>query len=412
MKIGASLLAAAMLLAFAPVTAHAETEAVTEETQDTTEKSSKKTTEDGWFSYGFDEEGNVEIYDFNMHGYLGEVVVPSEIEGKPVVYLGNACFLEAFNLTSVVIPASVESMGESVFFGCSSLEKITVEEGNPYYTSTEDGILMGDDEKFLVCYPAGKPEESYTIPDTVDEIAAGCFAYAKNLKTVEIPDSVLYVDNWSFAYSKIESIALPDSVIEVDDYAFAYCENLSDVDLGNGIQSIANAGFAFCPSLKEITIPESLSYVGQYAFAATGMKSVTIPVTLANIDYCAFGYNEDLHAINDFVIYGVAGSAAQIYAEAVDEDNSYMNDFPFLEIEAEGASEAADPADSAAEQKETDSAEDPAAPAAKENNPLPIILGVCGGIIAVLAAVLIVLLVKKPAAKKEGGAEQKNEDEA
>ena len=111
------------------------------------------------------------------------------------------------------------------------------------FTSSQENkgktsLFFGETENtgnFLVCYPAGKPEESYTIPDTVDEIAAGCFAYAKNLKTVEIPDSVLYVDNWSFAYSKIESIALPDSVIEVDDYAFAYCENLSDVDLGNGI---------------------------------------------------------------------------------------------------------------------------------------------------------------------------------
>lgn len=408
-----------MLLAFAPLTAYAETEAATEdtsaaaETEETTEKSSKLITEDGWFSYGFDEDGNAEIYDFYMYGYLGEVVIPSEIDGKPVVYIGNACFLEAFNLTSIVIPATVESMGESVFFGCSSLEKITVEEGNPYYSTTEDGILMGDDEKYLVCYPAGRTEESYTIPDTVDEIAAGCFAYAQNLKTVVIPDSVLFVDNWSFAYSKIESIAFPDSVIQVDDYAFAYCDNLSDVDFGNGIQSISNAAFAFCPSLKEITLPESLSYVGQYAFAATGMESVTIPATLTDIDYCAFGYDENLHAISDFVIYGTAGSAAQSYAAAVDEDNSYMNDFVFLEIETEDTSEAEDPADSAEDAEKTEAASDGTeAPAAKKNNPLLIILGVCGGIIAVLAAVLIGLLVKKPAAKKEDKAENRNEDEA
>ncbi len=408
MKMKASLLAAAMLLGLTPMTAYAETTAETaaeEETVTATEQSEKLTTEDGFFSYKLDEDGNARIYNFNMRGYQGEVEIPSEIDGHPVTHISNACFLNAFSLSSVVIPKTVETIGDSLFFGCSSLESIRVAEGNPSFIGAEDGTLRSADGSILYCYPAGKTEESYTIPDTVTELAPSCFAYAQHLKTIEIPDGIGYIPGWGFAYSSLERITMADSILELDDYAFAYCDNLAEVDLGEGMTTIYNAVFANCPALTEITLPDTLTAVGQYAFTGTGMKEVTIPRSVTEIDYCAFGYNADLFPISDFVIRGYANSMAQSYAGAVDEDNDYKNDFTFLTIEEENTPVPTNFADTPSAQESTKDA--PAAEKAGVNR-FAVILGICGGAVVILAGVLIALLVKKP--KKPDTKE--NEDEA
>lgn len=390
----AFIAAAVFLLTALPMTVTADS------STDDTNAAAKKFTEDGMFTYGFNEEGNVELYDFVNDHQPGDVVVPSEVEGKPVVYIGNACFAEAKGITSVTIPASVTEMGDNVFFDCLSLEKFIVEEGNPYFSAGEDGVLMADDEQFLYCYPANREGSEYAIPDTVDELAPGCFAYAKNLAVVSIPDGVCYIDGWAFAYSALERITLPDSVIQLDDYAFAYCENLTDVRLGDGLEMIYNATFAFCPNLKEIEFPDSLVSIGQYAFAGTGLESVTLPASLEEISFCAFGYDENLYQINDFVIYGVPNSAAQLYCTANDSDNEYANDFVFISVEDPEASFAADTnstADPAADSEPEETIEPTqAAVPEKQASPLTIVLIACGGVIIVLAAVLAVLLAKKP----------------
>ena len=411
MKMKASLLAAAMLLGITPMTAYAETTAETaveEETVTAAEDSEKLITEDGFFSYKLDEDGNARVYNFNMRGYQGEVEIPSEIDGHPVTHISNACFLNAFSLSSVVIPETVETIGDSLFFGCSSLESIRVAEENTHFIGAEDGTLRSADGSILYCYPAGKTEESYTIPDTVTEIAPSCFAYAQNLKTIAIPDGIEYIPGWCFAYSALERVTMADSVLELDDYAFAYCEKLAEADLGEGMTTIYNAVFANCSALTEITLPESLTAVGQYAFAGTGMKEVTIPRSVTEIEYCAFGYNENLFPISDFVIRGYANSIAQSYAGAVDEDNDYKNEFTFLTIEEENIPVPSEFADKPSTQESAESAQDAPAAVKAGVNRFAVILGICGGAVVILAGVLIALLVKKP--KKPNTKE--NEDEA
>lgn len=398
MKIKASLFAAAMLMGFAPMTVYADTaETAAEETAETFK------TEDGLYSYTILDDGTVSLYKFLPTDHQGELVIPSEIDGRAVTYIDNACFLTTYSLTSVTIPASVADMGESVFFGCNSLESFTVEEGNPYFTA-EDGVLFANEEQYLMCYPAAKADESYTIPDTVTEIAPSAFAYAVNLKHTEIPEGVAFIDGWAFSYSGITEIVLPDSLQEIYDYAFAYCTALASVDLG-GVQTIYNASFAFCEQLTEITLPDSLTTIGQYAFAGTGMKTVTIPSSVEEIDYCAFGYDADLSPVSGFTIYGEANSMAQSYANASDEDNDYANSFNFVAINAE---ETAAPIVEAntdnADNTDEPSAETPAE--SKGVDPLMIVLAACGGVIVVLAAVLGALVMKKQKHKDD----QKGED--
>lgn len=420
MKCKALLLSAALLLSICPLTAHADTESAAEdttadaeETQPTTERPK---TEDGLYSYIIQEDGTACLYMFLPTDYQGEIVVPSEVDGITVTKIDEACFYETYSLTSVVIPATVTEIGPNAFLGCRSMQEFIVEEGNPYFT-TENGVLYGNDGEYLICYPAGKPDETYEILDGVTEIAPGAFGFADDLKYVGIPDGVQFIDDWAFAYSGIEKLILPDSMQEINDYAFAFCSALTDIDFGEGLAYIRNASFFCCDSLAEVTLPDSLLYAGQYAFAGTAMKSVTIPSSMQSILYCAFGYDADYSATGGFTIYGEAGSAAEAYCYEVDEENDYENNFTFIDIsnpEATLAQNADDPASDAAEEDETAASDEKTEQKPSSSNQTDsrtmVLIG-CLVVIAVLLVGLIFNLLRKPKPKNENPAPEKEEDD-
>lgn len=414
--------AAFLLFAAVPMTAAAEGE------EDAAQDVTAGVAEEVQYKYGLDEEGNAELYDFLLSDtYEGPVVIPTEIEGHPVDYIGNACFMSAAGITSVTIPASLIDMGDDVFFGCTGLTEFIVEEGNSYY-SVKDGVLLADEEKFLVAYPAGKDAASYTVPDSVDEIAPGAFGFAQNLTEVTLPDGVEFIDAWAFAYSQLQKVEIAGSVYQIDDYAFAYCESLHDVTLGNGVEKIYHAAFLNDTALEQITLPDSLTNIGQYAFCGTGLTCVTIPNSLEEISYCAFGYDSSMSAISEFTIYGEPYSLAQSYATAGDAENDYQNNFKFVAVvDASipyelGGGELYEDADSAAPEEEiqTDAdgevlstetaANDNQAnmteeigAGLKDNRRLQLMLGIGGGVLVVLAAVLLIVYAKKPKKKVPHG---------
>lgn len=401
------------------------------------------------YKYEIDADGNVKLYDFlDGESFTGELVIPSEIEGHPVTYIGNGCFMSDMGITSVVIPKTVTDMGESVFFDCEQLDHFTVEDGNPFYT-VNDGVLMADGGKLLVAYPAAKEGESYTVPDGVEEIGGGAFGFAQHLREVVIPDGVLYIDNWAFGHAKIEKADIAGSVIQIDTYAFAYCNELSTLTLGNGINNIQHAAFAYDEKLTQVTLPSTLVYVGQYAFCGTGLSCITIPNSIEDISYCAFGYDADLNAINDFTIYGEPNTMAQMYATAVDADNDYENHFNFIAVEdasipyelgggklyvapEDRTEEPAPVTETNAKGEvvivETDAAGNPVRMEEKigaglfGNKRLQLFLAIGGGLAILLAAVLLISFLKKTKAKpdvenldqeaEKEKAEEKSEDTA
>ena len=411
--------AVAMLMATAPLCISAHAEESTQAPEESQESTQAETRVEDMYTFDINAAGYAEIYDFKLsETYQGELVIPSELDGCPVGYIGNATFMNAKGITSITIPATVTDMGNSVFFGCSSLEKFVIEAGNSYFNVT-DGVLLADNNQFLVAYPANKSGENYQIPDTVDEIAQGCFGFAQNLKEITIPSHVNYIDMWAFSYSNLEKVVIGS--MQIDDYAFAYCEKLHDIELQAGVETIYDATFSNCSALEQITLPNTLTYVGQYAFCGTSMKSVTIPSSVNEIDYCAFGYDSDLKQINDFTIYGEVGTAAQTYCTEEDGENDYKNDFTFIEINnadepqeividaeknqqdnfenAEIETEIAEnDEDFPAEIAETNIT-DILGPEVKDNQFLRILLGTVGGIAIILTIALIVLLAKKPKKK-------------
>ena len=138
------------------------------------------------FEYEENDDGGITITKY--YGSDKEVVIPGEIGGKSVTSIGDYAFFSCTNLTSVTIPDSVTSIGVGTFYGCTSLTNVNVDARNSDYCSI-GGILFNKNQTKLICYPAGRKDKSYKIPDGVESIGNAFYNY-ENLTTIIIPDSV------------------------------------------------------------------------------------------------------------------------------------------------------------------------------------------------------------------------------
>ena len=175
------------------------------------------------------DDGTIEITKYN--GKCGNVVVPSSIDGKKVTSIGKnafrrckkltsiiipdsvkninenafvgcnkltsitipdsatsigrAAFYDCLSLISITIPNSVTSIGDLAFFNCQNLTSINVESENAKYSS-ENGVLYNHDKTILICYPTGKKETSFCIPESVINIYNYAFEVCLNLDSIII----------------------------------------------------------------------------------------------------------------------------------------------------------------------------------------------------------------------------------
>ena len=95
---------------------------------------------------------------------------------------------------------------------------------------------------------------------------------------VNIPNGMTSIGSLAFGgYTSLIRIAVPDSVTNIEYLAFAYCSSLASVKIPNGVTSIRDGTFRYCSSLSSITIPDSVTNIERDAFSNC--------TSLANIYY-------------------------------------------------------------------------------------------------------------------------------
>ncbi|MFA6860519.1 MAG: leucine-rich repeat protein, partial [Clostridia bacterium] len=230
----------------------------------------------------------------------GNVVIPEKYNWKNVTTIGY--FSDCDSLTSITFPKTVINTGayENIFdnsdpfWGCTSLENIFVEDGNPIFKDIDGVLFTKELEEYgggclLVRCPSAKTG-TYTVPDGIVGIAYDAFAQC-SVTSVTFPSSIIMIQYWVFDSSEcIESVDLSATQIDIlPEGIFSYCSSLNDVLLPDSLTGIDNGCFNFCSSLSFITIPENVTYIGGGAFAGcSGLTSITIPSAVTSIYDYAF----------------------------------------------------------------------------------------------------------------------------
>ena len=94
----------------------------------------------------------------------------------------------------------------------------------------------------------------------------------------------------AFAYcSGLTSITIPKSVTSIGEQTFLYCTGLTSITIPESVTSLGDYAFAYCSGLTSITIPESVTSIGDYVFIfCNGLASITIPESVTSIGKYAF----------------------------------------------------------------------------------------------------------------------------
>ena len=173
------------------------------------------------------------------------------IKGRSAQFMKPAAFSNCKSLESILLPASVRWVGESVFEDCDSLRSIVVEDGNAVFDSRENCnavIHTRDNILKLGC-------QTTVIPESVVEIADSAFARCNGLTEITVPQNVIKMGGFVFISCKgLKSAAILGPVKDIGD-PFVNCSSLESVTFGAGIKKMDDTIFSCTRALKRINVP-------------------------------------------------------------------------------------------------------------------------------------------------------------
>ncbi len=224
--------------------------------------------------------------------------IPNSLNGIPVTSIGGEAFRKSYFLSRITIPDSVTSIGRDAFSECANLSQINVSENNKCYKSI-DGVLFDRTGKTIICYPKGKTESEYSIPESVTSIGDRAFYGCKGLTSINIPNFVTSIGDRAFyKCSGLTSINIPNSVTSIGDGAFFGCKGLTSINIPDSVTSIGDGAFFGCKGLMSINIPDSVTSIGDRSFSkCKSLTSIVIPDSVTSIGDEAFSWCESLTSI-------------------------------------------------------------------------------------------------------------------
>lgn len=179
------------------------------------------------------------------------VEIPSSIDGLPVTAIGPSAF-EGLGITSVTIPGSVVSIGDSAFYFCTVLADVSI----------ANGLKTMGSSAFEACVSL----TNVSLPGSLTNIGNAAFRYCPSLAQTVLPGGLATIGNWAFAYCGLTNVAVPDSVTGIGIWTFAGCTNLSAVTIGNGVAAIPNQAFRECTALTNVVIGRGVTTCGFECF--------------------------------------------------------------------------------------------------------------------------------------------------
>ncbi len=182
---------------------------------------------------------------------------------------------------NVTIPETLDSLsviaiGRNAFIRDTFLKSVTI----------PDSVLYIADDAFLLCTHLSQ----VNFGNGLKVIGGGAFSYCTSLEKLDTPDSLLSICNVAFeGCSKLSEVNLGNSVKEIGSMAFSYCRDLTKINIPSSVTELYGGVFHACSSLESISLPDSVTRIGDIVFShCKNLESVRMPSKLREIGTGAF----------------------------------------------------------------------------------------------------------------------------
>ena len=315
------------------------------------------------FSFTELENGTYSVVIAEDTTISGKLEIPSEYNSQAVTVISEGGFKECDSISELIIPDSIISIERGAFENCPKLTRINMGNGvetlgaNAFANCNSvisltlgENLAAVDETAFSGCY---KLIELYNLSQiqisTEDESGIGSYvldiytttdsksklseqddfwyystdertllvAYSGNSGNVIIPEGTGEIELFKYAFCNndwITDITLPESVVAIGSNAFTGCEKLNTLNYAGDLAKWCAIDFASSSSnpmsitkgikingsnVNEITIPEGVTSIGDFAFYnCSSAYSVTIPESVVSIGVQAFSMCTGLGLIN------------------------------------------------------------------------------------------------------------------
>ncbi|MBQ4561356.1 MAG: leucine-rich repeat domain-containing protein [Clostridia bacterium] len=239
-------------------------------------------------------EGGVKVTLYN--GEAQSIVVPAEIDGKPVVTIADGAIPQstlhafttvsglevieaeacsnAFGLLNITLSDTILDLGkdafENVLFTETDGDFVTFADeillsytGSAAEVAVPEGIRFVGAESFL----ENEALTKITLPEGVQSIGNAAFKLCENVTEYNIPSTTLKICDSAFqGIRHITALHIPDSVIEIGNYAFHESNDVVEFSLGQNVKKIGDNAFEYLHLITSLDIPDSVEYLGNGAF--------------------------------------------------------------------------------------------------------------------------------------------------
>ena len=234
------------------------------------------------FAEGVSCVGKYAFYNYN----LTEVVIPSTMES-----IGDYAFRYCYNLSDINLDdaTSLTSIGDNAFDNCDALTNINL--GNATSLTS-----IGKYAFYSCDILSDINLDNATSLTTIGEYA---FAYCNTLTDINLSNAtnLTSICKYAFYYcNHLETIELPSSVTFIGEYAFNSYSNL-EYNVSEGVRYLGNTSNPYLylakvnsTSDEQYTINANTRFIGINAFSGcSNLSSITIPASVTSIGYNAFG---------------------------------------------------------------------------------------------------------------------------